>query len=290
MVDQHYLASSTFPRLPYDLLDALRQPFAPHDVRLRVGKRRRRDEAWECTAVPVLSRQAIETRFDTLVPGGWSTSSPSLVVAHDRMTVSVQVSIGPIAHTDYGEVSLSCSTVPNEVEEFLWSVPEAFEHAFIRACARFGAGRYLSNFAREWVPYDAERGCIALSSQQQQAHILKLYQQADIPIQSNPDQFMTSASEEPLQPPAPGYPGTEVQPQGVPDSSPLSTVARERIRAQDIAWVQQQCASHPNSLQRILRRWHVPYLEDLSDAQLTDIVKSIRQSHTRSAQTLPYTS
>ena len=287
MVDHHFLSPSTLPPLPSELVEAFCQPFAPHEVRLLVGKRRRSadEEGWECTAVPVLSRQVIEARLNTLVPGGWSTSSPSLVVADTRVTVSARVTIGAITHTDYGEVSLTRSAVPDETEELLWSVPEAFEHALFRACARFGLGRYLSELAREWVPYDAKHGRIALSPGQRQAHILKLYRQAKIPLSLEDNLPVLSGQEKPGQPP------TREEAQGTRgSSSPFGSVPRESLRAKDLTWVQQQCAVHPKSVPRILSRWNVQRLEDLSDAQLHEVIKSIHQSRARSAQALPHAS
>jgi hypothetical protein len=285
MVDHHFLSPSTLLALPPELVEAFCQPFAPHEVRLRVGKRRRSvdGEGWECTAVPVLSRQVIEARLNTLVPGGWSTSSPSLVVTADRVTVSACVTIGVTTHTDYGEVSLTRSAVPDETEELLWSVPEAFEHALFRACARFGLGRSLTSLAREWVPYDAEHGRIALSSAQQQAHILKLYQQANIPLPFETSQPGLFQPEEPARSPT----REEALLHGTRGSStPFDSVTRESLRARDLTWVQHQCAAHPKSLPRILSRWKVQRLEDLSDAQLHEVIKSIHRSRARSAQAL----
>lgn len=260
------LALPTYSAFSLDVRAALQQPFAPHEVQLRAGKRRARDDGgWECIAIPVLARRSIEDRLDTLVPGEWETTSPSLVVADRRIVVCARVTIGTITHTDYGEIFLDRPAVPDEVEELLWSVPDTFDHAFQRACARFGLGRYLDDLAREWLPYDAERACIALSPEQQHAHLLKLYQQAGLP---RPQEIAQPACDE-----------------REPTPTSLSAM-REGIRARDLAWVRQQCAAHPRSLQRILTRWQVPRLDDLSDLQLAEVMNSIHSSQARAAQFL----
>jgi hypothetical protein len=278
-------ASSSFPTLPPALLEALRQPFAPDEVRLRAGRRRpaAAQGCWECEAVPALERRVIEARLDALVPSGWSTTSPALVVAADRITVSAQVTIGRITHTDYGEVSLTRPIVPDAVGELSASVPEAFERAFLRVCARFGLGRYLAELAREWVPYDAKRGCLALSPEQQRAHLRKLYQQAGLalpPEKPEPPLCLAPALLDNR------IPSLHAEGEG----RAIKAVTRESLRARDLAWIRQQCASHAGSLARILQRWQVRHLEELSDAQVTDIINSIHQSRARSARPLAHAS
>jgi hypothetical protein len=258
MVNQHVLDSSAFPALPADLLDAFRQPFAPQEVRLRVGRRRQPKEGmWQCVALPVVERRFYEARLDALVPGGWSSTSPSLVVAADRLLLSACVQIGDISHTDYGEMPLKQTVLLDEVEELIVSVPEAFEQAFVRVCARFGLGRYLADLAREWVPYDAQRGRMALSPEQQQAHVLKLYQQANILLPNQP------------------------QPRGNTRTS--GTMTKDAKRNEDLAWIRQQCTSHAGSLAGILKHWHVQRLEDLTDEQLVKVMNSIHQSLARTS-------
>ncbi len=291
MVDHHFL-NHALPTLPSDLLAALQHPFAPQEVRLRVGRKRQtREGVWQCLAMPVVRPRTYEARLDMLVPGGWSTASPSLVVAADHLTISAQVSIGSITHTDYGEMQLKVATfLPNEVEELIVSVPEAFEQAFVRVCARFGLGRYLADLVREWVPYDVERGCIALSPEQQQAHVLKLYQQAGVPFDLSvaPVLPIARAHVARLAPaPLPPKPVQEAEDQhhSAPEPKPRPNGSLERanarLRARNLAWVREHCAGKP--LQSILRHFQLAHLEDISDADLAGVINGTHQHQLRQA-------
>lgn len=271
--------------LPPELLDALRQPFPPDEVHVRVGRQRCTPEgAWLCEAIPWIDARTCETRLDQVVPGGWSTTSPSLVVVEGRLIISARVQIGASEHTDYAELPLSSATLLHETAELLVTVPDAFEHAFVRACARFGIGRSLAHLPRLWVSYDTARKQIALSPEQQRTHLRLLYQQARISGASptNTDQRSIQANQR--------VPRTETVPSSisggtVPDGNDaqvrLTPLSRDALRTEKIAWVRQQCATSSGSLARILTHWQITNLEALSNDDLRDVVVSIQQSHAR---------
>lgn len=247
------------PKLPRALLEALAQPFAPQEIQLRPGKRAQDQQSgqWICLAVPFVSRQVCETRLNALVPGNWTTTTPSVVVASHRLVVAIQLQIGPIIHTDYGELLLPPPTEPNDLGEQVRSAPKAFEQAFLGACKRFGLGRSLDGLARAWVPYDRERHAIALSAEERYAHILTLYQQAGLPLSPNARQTL-------------------------PPEAPLDEQEDRAasLRARDLAWVREQCSGRP--LRAILRHYGLSRLEDLTDVQLIEVINRIHQ-HQRQA-------
>src|SRR5262249_34293820 len=131
-------------------------------------------------AVPFVPRHVYEARLDQLFSGNWSILSPSVVVSSNRIVVLAELHLGPVTRSDYGELLLPPPTEPHDPLAWVSSTPEAFDQAFVAACMRFGLGRTLGELAREWLPYDPKRGQIALSSEEQATHILKLYQQAGL--------------------------------------------------------------------------------------------------------------
>jgi hypothetical protein len=198
-----------------------------------------------CVAIPVVSQRWYEDRLHALVPGNWSTTAPSLVVAQDRLVIAAQVQIGSLTHTDYAERPFQVSTALTELENIAPDAQAAFERAFVGACARFGLGRYLTDLARELVPYDPERRAIALSPKAQLDHVQKLYQQAGILIQ----------------------PSVELS----HSASTLDLAAR--LRERDLAWIREQC--NAGVLKRICLHYQVACLEELSDIQLASAINAI---------------
>lgn len=255
----HACSSDEFPTLPRDLLDSLSQPFAPQEVRLRPGTREQmQDGRWRCRAIPFAERPAYEARLNALVPGQWSTTSPSIVVAQARLVVAAQVKIGPIGHTAYGELLLPAPIAPDEAGAWVRTVPQAFAQAFIGACQRFGIGRYLAQLAREWVPYDPQHQSIALSADEPMAQMRKLYQQAGLLI----------PREAPME-------QADEREQGGQTRQDVAETQAFSLRTRDLAWVRGQCDGLP--LRNILHHYGIASLEDLTDLQLVDVVANIRR-------------
>lgn len=279
-------ASSTFaPQLPVDLIEALHRPFSHLDVQLRPGPIRQKqpEGTWFCQAIPHVPRWAYEARLDLVVPGGWSSSSPSLVVTCDHLTFSAVVQIGPLTHTSYGEVRLPQTPAPDALGNIIASAPDAYAFAFIDACHRFGLGRYLARLERTWVPYNHERQIIALSRATQRAHVVKLYQQADLPLDL-PATLVTPTKEtcdaRSAPPPLHDAPTHEAKatPHSVPQERSLERV-RARLRERDLAWVREHCAGKP--LQSILRHFHLACLEDIRDEDLVAVINGTHRHKLR---------
>jgi hypothetical protein len=253
--------SHSGPQLPAALLEALQKPFAPKQVQLRPGQTQQKQEdgTWFCQALPYVSCEVYEARLNEIVPGGWSTTSPSLVVADDHLTISAVVQIGTIKHTGYGEVGVPRPSRPDTFSHLTACAPEAFAQAFIDACHRFGLGRYLAVLSRTWVPYDPQHSRLLLSTEAQHDLILQLYSSAGL-----------TTTTEIASPPA------------TKPSAPIAQLSEEeaqkRLRQRDLAWVNEQCAARPGSLPRILANWRVSHLEELTDGQLADVRASITKA------------
>ena len=97
-------------------------------------------------------------------------------MADDHLTLAVQVKIGSITHTSYGEMRIPRLAVPDMMGEIVISAPDAYSVAFVDACHRFGLGRYLLQLSRRWVIYDTERQRIMLTREEQRTVVRKLYE------------------------------------------------------------------------------------------------------------------
>lgn len=276
-MNDQYVRDSSSALLP-DLVEALRQPFAPQEVRLRAGKYRQTTDgsSWICFASPLISLSALEARLEQCASGKWHASLPSLMVAGGRLVIVVQIHLHERVYDASSEVPFQQTTLLTEPEHLLVQLPVAFEMAFAKACSQFGLGRYLAHLAREWLPYDPQHGRIALSSEEQYAYVLKLYRQAGLEVPSHPVSAHTPHKRQDNVHTFPARTGKIPEIESA--ASPAAPMNRDMLRARKIAWVRQQCASHSGSLARILARWHVYNLEALSDAELRQVVVSIEQS------------
>lgn len=209
---------SLFPSLPADLLAALAQPFPAEQVELRVGTHEQRGQRWMCCAIPFVPKRFYEDRLNTLVPGRWSSTTPSLLIeTTGRLVIAAQVEICGVAHTDYGERPLRPVAVQVEKDLIAPDATTAFEYAFVGACSSFGAGRYLADLERRWVPYDPRHRRMLLTSSDQHQLVLTLYRQAHIPL--------TFSRLEQLRPSYPGWPPYE------PGRSPRDNAIRQNETA-----------------------------------------------------------
>ncbi|HEU5381601.1 MAG TPA: hypothetical protein VFV38_39775 [Ktedonobacteraceae bacterium] len=257
-MDQAY--PSFAPQLPPTLIEALQEPFSHLDVELRPGPTRQKqpEGTWFCQAVLYVPRWVYEARLDQLVPGGWSSSSPSFAVASDHLTLAAQVQIGSISHTSYGEVCVPRAWTPNSLGEVIASAPDAYTFAFIDVCHRFGLGRYLARLERKWVPYDPERCCIALSREKQREHIVKLYEIAglsrDLPATPLPISARAGRS----------------MPTRSSTDAPVLPHTSSRVRERDLAWVRENITGKP--LENLLRHFKLTRLEDIADQDLASVI------------------
>lgn len=263
--------SNLGPQLPSSILEALAQPFSHLDVQLRTGPTRQKDDQWFCQVVPHVPRWIYEARLDLVVPGAWGTLSPYIVVADDRLMLAVQVRVGPITHTSCGEIRVPRLAVPDMMGEIVVSAPDAFSVAFIDACHRFGLGRYLSQFSRRWVSYDTEKQAMMLTREEQRALVHKIYQEAGLPLDLPATEMKPigrSATTE-----STGAKKREREQSTVPPAS-IDDV-RTRKRTSDLALVREKCVGQ--IMQNILTHYRLKRLEDIGEADLAKVIRSINQ-------------
>ncbi len=264
-MDQAY--ASFAPQLPPTLMEALQEPFSHLDVELRPGSTRQKqpEGTWFCQAVPHVPRWAYEARLDRLVPGAWSSSSPSFAVAGDHLTLAAQLQIGGISHTSYGEVLLPRTWTPNSLGDITASAPDAYTFAFIDACHRFGVGRYLVRLECKWAPYDPEHFCIALSHEKQREHIVKLYEAAGLSLDLPATPFPIGARA--------GSSGPSLVRSAPTRSSAGASAlprASARVRERDLTWVRENITGKP--LENLLRHFKLTRLEDIQDQDLAAVI------------------
>lgn len=259
------------PRLPADLLENLQRPFSHLDIQLRAGEPQEKEGKWFCRAIPSVSRWCYEARLHLVAPGAWSTFSPSLVVADDHLTMSVQVKIGPISHTSYGEMRIPHLAVPDTLGEIVVSAPDAYSAVFIDACQRFGLGRYLRQLPRRWVPYDTGRQIMKMTREEQRRLIEELYQEAGLPLDLPATQLRIIGRAEEGSKDDAGSRGREqagAQPESLDD-------ARARKRARDLERVRKQGGEQ--TVQRLCAKHRLARLEDMTDAKLAEVIQWLDQ-------------
>jgi hypothetical protein len=263
--------SNLGPQLPSSILEAMAQPFSHLDVQLRAGAPRQKDEQWFCQAIPYVPRWIYEARLDQVAPGAWGTLSPYIVVADDRLTLAVQVRVGPVTHTSCGEIRIPRLAVPDTLGEIVESAPDAYSVAFIDACHRFGLGRYLGQLSRRWVPYDTEKQTMKLTREEQRALIQKIYQDAGFPLNLPAAEMKPTGRVAAAESASAG--GSDRRQPSAPPAS-LGDV-RARQRASDLALITKQCDA--STIQKLLTKYRLTQLEEISDAHLAEVLQWLSQ-------------
>lgn len=259
------------PQLPSSILEALSQPFSHLDVQLRAGALREKENQWFCQALPHVPRWIYEERLHQAAPGGWGTLSPYVVVADDRLTLAVQVRVGPVIHTSCGEIHLPRLDVPDTLGEIIASVPDAYSVAFIDACHRFGLGRYLLHLSRRWVPYERERQAMKLTREEQRTLIQKLYQDAGLPLNLPATEMKPIGRAE-----AAGRAGAGSRERDQSAEQPESLEeARTHKRASELALIEERCDAQTRK--KLLNKYRLHKLEDISEANLTEVIQWLNQ-------------
>ena len=139
------------------LVEHLRAPFPPAEIKFLPKSPVQRGDAWVCLALPYADKRMYEDRLNALVPGRWSTPAMTPLVAGNKLVIPVTLVICEIAHTDVGEAFLTSLSRKGEPREEENAATEAYSQAFRRACAQVGLGRYLYNLAEIWVPLNEHR-------------------------------------------------------------------------------------------------------------------------------------
>ena len=157
------------------LVEHLRAPFPPAEIKFLPKSPVQRGDAWICLALPYADKRMYEDRLNALVPGRWSTPAMTPLVAGNKLVIPVTLVICEIAHTDVGEAFLTSLSRKGEPREEENAATEAYSQAFRRACAQVGLGRYLYDLPKAWVPYDPQKRAIALSEEELRQLAERLY-------------------------------------------------------------------------------------------------------------------
>ncbi len=169
------------PMITLDLLvEHLRAPFPPTEIKFLPKSPVQRGDAWICLALPYADKRAYEDRLNALVPGRWSTPAMTPLVAGNKLVIPVTLVICEIAHTDVGEAFLTSLSRKGEPREEENAATEAYSQAFRRACAQVGLGRYLYDLPKAWVPYDPQKRAIALSEEELRQLAERLYRKVGL--------------------------------------------------------------------------------------------------------------
>jgi hypothetical protein len=124
-----------------DLLQRLREPFAPEDVTWKPGT----VANGRCLALAYADLRAYMDRLDEVAGLAWSVRYTGW---DDRLIC--ELTVDGVTRASTGEM-----TAQDDRNGMGGTVAEA--QAFKRAAAMFGLGRYLYSLPAVWVEYDAER-------------------------------------------------------------------------------------------------------------------------------------
>ncbi len=159
----------------------LRQPFRPEEVKfLPKSPTKNEHGQWRCLALPYADKRSYEDRLNELAFEQWSTPYTPPLVAGNKLVIPVTVMLCEVAHTDYGEATLTSLNRNGELREEENSATEGYSQGFRRACSQFGLGRYFYDLPKLWLPYDPKERKIALSQEDKIAWVNKLYQKAGL--------------------------------------------------------------------------------------------------------------
>src|SRR5216683_1186997 len=173
--------STPLPMITLDLLvEHLRAPFPPAEIKFLPKSPVQRGNAWVCLALPYADKRAYEDRLNALVPG-------------NKLVIPVTLVICEIAHTDVGEAFLTSLSRKGEPREEENAATEAYSQAFRRACAQFGLGRYLYDLPKAWVPYDPQKRAIALAEEELRQLAERLYRKVGL-LPSTPSARLNGAA------------------------------------------------------------------------------------------------
>ncbi len=300
------------PVITLDLLiEHLRAPFPPEEIKFLPKSPVQRGDAWICLALPYADKRAYEDRLNTLVPGRWSTPPMTPLVAGNKLVIPVTLVICEIAHTDVGEAFLTSLSRKGEPREEENAATEAYSQAFRRACAQVALGRYLYDLPKAWVPYDPQKRAIALSEQELHQLAERLYRKAGLlpasPAAESKATTAASAGPGPVPPasaqelagapPARGLQQAPVQEPAVhmnealerlpaaPPAPPAPAVpsagtgnlaeTSDSISPYQRSWIEQQLGGDPSRIAKVCQFYQIETLDELSGLQTVDLVNRL---------------
>jgi len=296
------------PMITLDLLvEHLRVPFPPAEIKFLPKSPVQRGDAWICLALPYADKRTYEDRLNALVPGRWSTPAMTPLVAGNKLVIPVTLVICEIAHTDVGEAFLTSLSRKGEPREEENAATEAYSQAFRRACAQVGLGHYLYDLPKVWVPYDPQKRAIALSEEELRQLVERLYRKVGLlpaspsaeskatitssvgPVPPASAQELTGAPAAPTLPPAPMQePAAHMDEERLPASPPAPLVptvgdasngnlheASDVISPYQRSWIERQLAGDPSRIAKVCQFYQVKTLDELSGQQTVDLVNRL---------------
>jgi hypothetical protein len=269
------------PMITLDLLvEHLRTPFPPAEIKFLPKSPVQRGDAWICLALPYADKRAYEDRLNALVPGRWSTPAMTPLVAGNKLVIPVTLVICEIAHTDVGEAFLTSLSRKGEPREEENAATEAYSQAFRRACAQVGLGRYLYDLPKVWVPYDPQKRAIALSEEELRQLVERLYRKVGL-LHASP--AAPALPQAPVQEPA-----THMDEERLPTSQPAPLApalvgesdgnlyeASAVISPYQRSWIERQLGGDPSRIAKVCQFYQVGTLDDLSGQQTVDLVNRL---------------
>ena len=291
------------------LVEHLRVPFPPAEIKFLPKSPLQRGDAWVCLALPYADKRMYEDRLNALVPGRWSTPAMTPLVAGNKLVIPVTLVICEIAHTDVGEAFLTSLSRKGEPREEENAATEAYSQAFRRACAQVGLGRYLYDLPKVWVPYDPQKRAIALSEEELRQLAVRLYRKVGLlpaspaaevkaatassagpghmpPASAHEIAGATPASalpQAPVQQPAPPMDEERIPtPQPAPDgpsvvgeSTGNLADATAVISPYQRSWIERQLEGDPSRIAKVCQFYQVETLDELSGQQTVDLINRL---------------
>jgi hypothetical protein len=302
--------NTSSPTITLDqLVEDLRAPFPPAEIKFLPKSPVQRGDTWVCLALPYADKRAYEDRLNTLLPGCWSTPPMTPLVAGNKLVIPVTLVICEIAHTDVGEAFLTSLSRKGEPREEENAATEAYSQAFRRACAQVGLGRYLYDLPKAWVPYDPQKRAIALAEEELRLLAERLYRKVGLlpatpaaglngatASRPGPEQMQADPSQGSEQPAsAQEFAGAQAAPvvphkdeerpaasAQVPQASATASESTGNlyevsavISPYQRSWIERQLGGDPSRIAKVCQFYQVGTLDELSGLQTVDLVNRL---------------
>lgn len=152
-----------------DTLKALSKPFPAEFIEWRPGATNK--DKTQAQALAYVDPRCYQDRLNEVYGLGWS-SLRDIQFTPEKAVITVTLYIGSASRSGVGESSLT-----DKFGKGL-AITKADAQAFKRACVEYGLGRYLYDWGRVWVAFDANTKRFtktALSALKQKAHDMTLH-------------------------------------------------------------------------------------------------------------------
>ncbi|MGB8345721.1 MAG: Rad52/Rad22 family DNA repair protein [Ktedonobacteraceae bacterium] len=228
------------------IAEPLGAPFPPTEIKFLPKFPQQREGKWFCLAYPYADKRAYEDRLNALAYGHWQTPPPIALATANKLIIFVTVVLCGIPHTDVGEAFLSRVSRKGEAREEENTATAAYSQAFRRACAQFGLGRYLYTLPKLWLPYNPQERVIALSADEKQQTVERLYRKAGL-----------LAAAPPAKTSKPAVSANASQHHGPSSAQKPDERAAENghISADELAWVRQQLGDDAEQIAEVCQRY-----------------------------------